>query len=205
MRTIVSGAGIAAVLFGALVAPAGAAPSKPDSNQSRAVKGAVVTPGKAVTDLPAQAKGLNAEDPYFCFRGHVQNVGWQEWDCDNGPDAAADAGTTGRDLRLEAIQIIATGTGGLTCADAHVQNIGWQGERCVQDGLVLEVGTSGQSLRVEALFVGSTVLPTCAEGHVQFVGWQGPNCQPVGFGPIVGTEGQGLRLEAVRATIRQKP
>lgn len=200
-----TGAGIAALLFGALVAPVNAAPSKPDNDQGRAVKGAVVTPGKAVKDLPAQMKGLNAEDPFFCFRGHVQDIGWQAWDCDNGPDAAADAGTTGWNFRLEAIQIISTGTGGLTCAEAHVQDIGWQGERCVQDGSVLEVGTSGLSLRIEALFIGSTVLPTCAEGHVQDLGWLGPNCQPVGYGPIVGTEGLSLRLEAVRATIRQKP
>lgn len=206
MRTVISGAGLAAVLFGALAAPASAAPSQPDSNPSRAINasGAVATPGKAVTDLPSRAS-LNAAEPYWCFRGHVQNIGWQEWDCDNGPDGAADAGTTGRDLRLEALQIIATGTTGLTCADAHVQNIGWQGQQCVEDGSVLEVGTIGQSLRVEAVFVGNTVLGTCAEGHVQFVGWQGQNCQEPGFGPVVGTVGKGLRLEAIRATLQQKP
>jgi hypothetical protein len=75
----------------------------------------------------------------------------------------------------------------------------------VQDGSVLEIGTIGRSLRVEAVFVGSTVLGTCAEGHVQFIGWQGQNCQEAGSAPIVGTEGKSLRLEAIRATIRKKP
>lgn len=201
MRTVISGAGLAAVLFGALAAPANAAPSRPDTNLS----GAVVTPGKAVTDLPLRTS--NAEGPYVCFRGHVQNIGWQQWNCDDDADGAAEAGTTGQDLRLEAVQIIAHQTNGLTCAQAHVQNIGWQGEQeqCVQDGSVLEIGTVGQSLRVEAILFGSTVLRTCAEGHVQYIGWQGQNCQEAGYGSIVGTEGQSLRLEAIRATVRQKP
>ena len=200
-RTVLSGAGLAAVLFGALTAPASAAPSQPDTNLS----GAVVTPGKAVTDLPARI-GLNAEGTSVCFRGHVQDIGWQNWDCDTEPDGAADAGTTGRGLRLEAIQIVAHETGGLTCAQAHVQDIGWQGEQqCVEDGSVLEVGTTGKSLRIEALFFGSTVVPTCDEAHVQDQGWMGQNCQPAGYGSIVGTTGKGLRLEAIRATVKQKP
>lgn len=204
MRTVLSGVGLAAVLFGALTAPASAAPSQPNADLS----GAVASPGKAVTDLPAQLS-LNAEGPTLCFRGHVQDIGWQAWDCDDQPDGAADAGTTGRSLRVEAIQIIARNTAGLTCAQAHVQDIGWQGgegnEQCVEDGSVLEIGTVGRSLRIEAILVGSTVLRTCAEAHVESLGWLGQNCQEAGFGPIVGTQGQSLRMEAVRATIRQKP
>lgn len=204
MRTVISGAGLAAVLFGALAAPASAAPSQPDTNLS----GAVATPGKAVTDLPSQAS-LNAEGPYVCFRGHVENIGWQSWDCDNTPDGAADAGVTGQSFRLEAVQIIAHETGGLTCAQAHVQDIGWQGGegefQCVEDGSVLEIGTVGKSLRIEAILFGSTVLRTCAEAHVQELGWLGQNCQPADHASVVGTIGQSLRLEAYRATVRQKP
>ncbi|MEU0877582.1 hypothetical protein ABZ345_03200 [Lentzea sp. NPDC005914] len=205
MRTVISGAGLAAVLFGALVAPASAAPSQPNVDLS----GAVATPGKAVTDLPSP-KSLNAEGPNVCFRGHVQDIGWQQWNCDTDPDGAADAGTTGQNLRLEAIQIIARETGGLTCAQAHVQDIGWQGgegegQQCVEDGSVIEIGTVGRGLRIEAIFFGSTVLRTCSEAHVQEIGWMGQNCQAAGFGAIVGTTGKGLRLEAVRSTVRQKP
>jgi uncharacterized protein YjdB len=201
VKTVIGGAGLVAVLFGALAAPASAAPSRPSTDLS----GAVATPGKAVTDLPS-VTSLNVEEPYVCFRGHVENIGWQSWDCDNTPDGAADAGVTGQSLRLEAVQIIAHETGGLTCAQAHVQDIGWQGEKpqCVEDGSVLEIGTVGKGLRVEAILFGSTVLRTCAEGHVQNLGWLGQNCQPAEYASIVGTEGQGLRLEAYRATVRQK-
>lgn len=104
MRTVFSGAGLAAVLFGALAAPASAAPSQPDSNLSRAVNasGAVATPGKAVTDLPSPAS-LNADEPSLCIRGHVQNIGWQGQNCQpagRGPVV----GTVDLSLRLEAIR-----------------------------------------------------------------------------------------------------
>src|ERR1044072_6656951 len=41
------------------------------------------------------------------------------------------------------------------CVNAHVQNIGWQGWRCGRSGWPVEVGTTGQALRVEALAIST--------------------------------------------------
>lgn len=75
----------------------------------------------------------------------------------------------------------------------HIQNIGWTGP--VYNGGV--AGTTGQSLRMEALVVHLTddyesMVEYCA--HVQDIGWMGW-CES---GEIAGTVGQELRLEAVR-------
>lgn len=79
------------------------------------------------------------------YTGHVQNIGWQSWVRDG-----AMAGTSGKSLRLEAMNIRLTGE----LANyyhveyrTHVQNIGWQS--WVRDGA--KAGTSGKSLRLEAL------------------------------------------------------
>jgi len=48
---------------------------------------------------------------------------------------------------LEAIQVwVASGT---VCGEAHVQNIGWQPRVCTTGGTI-QIGTTGQSLRMEA-------------------------------------------------------
>jgi hypothetical protein len=43
----------------------------------------------------------------------------------------------------------ASGTGNV-CYRAHVQDIGWQGTRC---GTSVSVGTTGRSLRMEAIWI----------------------------------------------------
>ena len=133
------------------------------------------------------------------YRTHVQNIGWQGW-VKNG----ALAGTTGRSLRLEAIQIIlsakteeAAGRGASTVGvryDSHVQNVGWQ--FWTGDGGT--AGTSGRSLRVEALNIvlspGSTTGGIEYNAHVQNIGWQGWKKN----GQTTGTSGRSLRVEALQ-------
>lgn len=123
-----------------------------------------------------------ASGSYF-YAAHVQNVGWQDpvWD-------GADAGTTGKSLRLEAISFVYIGQ----VARGHVQNIGWQEWR----GGDATVGTTGKSLRLEAIQVKSTVpgQKIHCQAHVQNIGWMAP----VGDGETCGTTGRSLRLEAVR-------
>lgn len=75
----------------------------------------------------------------------------------------------------------------------HIQNIGWQD--WASDGE--KVGTSGKSLRIEALkikvtspFSGSVQYRT----HVQNIGWQ----SYVSDGELSGTSGKSLRLEALQ-------
>lgn len=75
---------------------------------------------------------------------------------------------------------------------AHVQNIGWQP---YQNGGTV-VGTTGQSLRVEALQFRTTSQPftgsLLGSAHVQNIGWM-PEAAP---GAMIGTSGRSLRVEA---------
>ncbi len=141
----------------------------------------------------------NHYDVYY--RVHAQNFGWMGW-AKNG----AKAGSSGYSYRLEAVQVVIVKKGasapGSTANtfrkpamtvqyQAHVQNIGWQG--VVSNGAT--AGTSGRSLRVEALNVsigngdydGGIQIRT----HVQNIGWQG-------WGSSGGTSGRALRLEAMQ-------
>jgi uncharacterized protein YjdB len=134
----------------------------------------------------------------ICYAAHVQNIGWQSWVCDGQI-----AGTTGQSLRMEALAIITSGTGGI-CAQAHVQNIGWMGVDCEPDGSEALVGTTGESLRMEALFLAPNTSPgsICADAHVQNIGWQGVVCNDGAWGGLeVGTTGQSLRMEAITITV----
>ena len=127
-------------------------------------------------------------DGSICYRAHVQNIGWQDWVC-NG----SIAGTVGQALRLEALDLRAYGVGYI-CVAAHVEGIGWMNVNCGGDGAVVSVGTTGMSLRLEALTINVAVGTVCANAHVQNIGWQGYHC---GSNVMVGTTGQSLRMEAV--------
>lgn len=96
----------------------------------------------ADVDMPEGAKKLEGGIEY---RAHVRNIGWQKY-VSNG----AIAGTTGKSLQMEAIQIKLTGE----LAEkynveyrAHVKDIGWQ--KYVSNGTI--AGTTGKSLRMEAV------------------------------------------------------
>ena len=84
---------------------------------------------------------------------------------------------------------------------AHVQNVGWQ--KAVSDGAA--AGTSGRSLRVEALKVWLTgdiskYYDVVYRAHVQNVGWQ----PWVVDGGLAGTTGRSLRVEAVQVKLVRK-
>ena len=110
--------------------------------------------------------------------GHVQNVGWQA-------PSNVEIGTTGRSLRLEAIQFVDP----VAEIRGHVQNVGWQA--WTVSGVV---GTTGRSLRLEAIQVQGRNAKVWCQAHVQNIGW----LPPVSDGQVCGTTGQSLRLEAVR-------
>lgn len=76
--------------------------------------------------------------------------------------------------------------------EAHVENIGWQGPK--RNGET--AGTTGQSLRLEALTVRleNTNANLEMEGHVENKGWTSVRTN----GEIFGTVGEGLRLEAIK-------
>ncbi|MFJ3977806.1 hypothetical protein [Streptomyces sp. NPDC090021] len=78
-------------------------------------------------------------------RAHVRDLGWQPWT--RIPDGATgEVGTTGRALRLEAIELW-SGIGTLA-GRAHVQAVGWQPR---VRGARIHLGTTGRSLALEAL------------------------------------------------------
>lgn len=76
--------------------------------------------------------------------------------------------------------------------EAHVQDIGWQGIK--RDGET--AGTTGQSLRLEALTVKleNSSARLEMEGHIENLGWTSLRTN----GEVIGTIGEGLRLEAVK-------
>ena len=80
----------------------------------------------------------------------MQNLGWM-------PESDTQVGTTGRSLRLEAVQLSARHEGWEVICQAHVQNLGWLPQ--VGDGQTC--GTTGRSLRLEAVRVW--MVPTGTE------------------------------------------
>lgn len=70
-----------------------------------------------------QEKRINETEKYnIKYETHVQDVGWQEWKKDEEV-----AGTTGKSLRLEAIQIELHKNYNLNIKyQVHIQNVGWQ-------------------------------------------------------------------------------
>ena len=131
------------------------------------------------------------------YRAHVQNVGWQDWTKDG-----AIAGTTGKALRVEALQLkLRSDFSGSIEYRAHVQNVGWQA--WAKDGEV--AGTSGKALRVEALCIRLTGdvakrYDIRYRVHVQNEGWT----EWIYNGDIAGTVGKALRIEAVEVELVQK-
>ena len=132
------------------------------------------------------------------YRGHVQSVGWQAYAKGNEI-----AGTTGRSLRVEALNLsLDPGTlkGGIQYR-VHVQGIGWM--PWVSDGTL--AGTTGQSKRIEAIQVRLTgnaakQYDVAYRAHVQGIGWQ----QLVRNGATAGTTGQSKRIEALRIQLLPK-
>jgi|tagenome__1003787_1003787.scaffolds.fasta_scaffold20901980_1 uncharacterized protein YjdB len=141
----------------------------------------------AVASVSASA-ALSDAPRSICYRAHVQNEGWQDWTCDGDI-----AGTMGQGLRLEALQLEEQGAGSI-CAAAHVQDIGWMNTRCAGDSGIVTVGTTGRSLRMEALSLNVGAGEICANAHLQNIGWQGVTC---GSAVTVGTTGQSRRIEAL--------
>ena len=103
------------------------------------------------TNLPAGAS--------ITYQAHVQNKGWMPAVTTTGNvaiDAAAEAGTDGQGLRVEAFKITLKGLPGYAVNyETHVQNKGWmpaiQTANGTEISLAPEAGTHGLGLRMEAL------------------------------------------------------
>lgn len=128
------------------------------------------------------------------YRTHVQNVGWQAYVADGKM-----AGTSGRSLRLEGINIaLDPSVGGGIEYRTHVQNIGWQGY--VANDVMS--GTSGMSYRLEAINIRLTgeaaqKYDIYYRVHTQNIGWMGwaKNDE------ASGSAGFGYRLEGIEVQL----
>ena len=137
-------------------------------------------------------------NPTISYRTHVQNEGWQDYVA-----GGVTSGTTGKNLRLEAIEIQVNGDGlnGNVEYRTHVQNDGWQDY--VANGAM--AGTKGRSLRLEAIQIrltGELAQKYSIEyrTHVQNEGWQ----NWVRDDAMSGTTGKNLRLEAIQIRLIKK-
>ena len=137
--------------------------------------------------------------PKITYRTHIQKQAWQGW-----KKNVVMSGTSGKALRLEAIQIKVTDgkglTGGITYR-THVQNQGWQ--QWVSDGA--NSGTTGSGLRLEAIQIKLTgeleeKYSVVYRAHAQQFGWLGWTSN----GSASGTSGYGYRLEAIQIAITDR-
>jgi len=100
-------------------------------------------------------------------------------------------------LKLPAHVKITVGGGGVVRYQAHVEGIGWQD--WVSDGAV--AGTTGKSLRMEAIRIVVSGYGVRYQAHVQNIGWQ----DWVSDGAVAGTTGQSLRMEAIKIDLVRAP
>ena len=86
----------------------------------------------------------------------------------------------------------------------HNQNIGWLygfDTDVDTDPFFYELGTTGQSRRLEAYFLILYNYTLCYQSHIEGIGWQSSKCN----GQITGTTGQSKRMEATRIWLSAGP
>ena len=137
------------------------------------------------------------KDLSVSYRTHVEGDGWQDYVQDGNT-----SGTSGRGLRLEAINIQLSNNTSENLNikyQVHIEDIGWQDWK--QNGEM--AGTSGKSLRLEGIRIyldSSEKYSIMYRVHVQDEGWQEWKTD----GEMAGTSGKGLRLEAIEIKIVDK-
>lgn len=130
------------------------------------------------------------------YRAHVSNVGWQSY-VSNG----ATAGTSGRGLPMEAVQIYTDKAGLKLQYSAHVSNIGWRSY--VSDKAV--GGTTGRALKLEAIRIRlageeAKNYDIYYRTHVANIGW----LDWAKNGADSGSVGLGYGIEAIQIKILPK-
>ncbi len=140
-------------------------------------------------------ENLLLEERVLHYKGHVQNIGWQE-----EPDQFDMMGTIGKSLRLEAIDF--RGNDDLVILhQAHVAQIGWTKEMGNED----ICGSQGQSLAMEAIKLklsgeSSERYDLYYRVHVQRIGWMDWTKN----GTMAGTSALALRIEAIQIRVIPK-
>lgn len=131
------------------------------------------------------------EEIGVAYNSHIQDIGWeQDFSKVNGEQS----GTTGKNLKNEAIKIKLIGAPegvGITY-QVYLKGIGWQEWK--KDGEM--AGTTGQNRIMEAIKIkltGTDQYSVEYRTHVQDIGWM----QWKSDGEISGFEGKSLKIEAI--------
>ena len=142
---------------------------------------------------------ISKKPPSVYYRTHVQRVGWQKWVKDGSV-----AGTTGRSLRLEGmnVKLGSKPYSGTIQYRTHIQTYGWE-KTWKSDGA--QSGTTGKSKRLEAMQVRLTGelakhYDVYYRVHAQHFGWMGWAKN----GQRAGTAGFSYRLEGMQIKIVPK-
>lgn len=151
----------------------------------------------------AEVAAVQAVLPSVTYRTHVQNTGWESPVTTSSAERIAQAGTTGRSLRLEAIRINISGVDNLGIEyKTHVQNEGWESKFTTSNNIS---GTSGKSLRLEAIQIrltgsAASKYDVYYRVHCQNIGWMGWAKN----GESAGTASLSYRLEGIQVQLVSK-
>ena len=171
-----------------------------ESIQIKLVKKGKAAPegnGKAFL-IGNEAKRPDEIKPTVNYQTHVQNIGWQGV-VKNGEIA----GTSGKNLQLEAIKINLSDAAlaGNIEYSTHIQNIGWQDYKA--NGALS--GTTGKNLQLEAIKIKlsgdvSRYYDVYYRVHIQDKGW----LNWAANGAPAGSQSASKRLEAIQIKIVRK-
>lgn len=143
---------------------------------------------KTITQMTRTIK-IDKTTPIVQYKSFVQNRGWQDF-----VKGGQTTGTTGKNLKMEAIQIQLKNAPSNVKIQyrTHIQDIGWQEWKENRQ----TAGMTGRNLKVEALqiqLMGTDDYSVQYRTHVQDIGWQ----NWVTDGEIAGTTGRNLKVEAI--------
>lgn len=165
--------------------------------EGEAIIDAAVTIGNESYDPLTCTVSVKKQDPVLTYQAHVQNIGWQE-----NVQSGEVAGTTGRNLAMEAFRISISDMDNLNVQySAHVRDIGWQN----YVGTNEVAGTTGRNLSMEAVRIKLTGdeadnYDIYYRAHVTNFGW----LDWASNGQEAGSEGFAYSLQAIEIRILPK-
>lgn len=137
---------------------------------------------------------VSKQTPKVTYRVHQEDYGWE-----NAVNDGTQAGITGQNKRVEAINIKITGASNVKInAQIHIQDVGWKSYSDVSYGT--ELGTTGLSKRAEAVVFNTSGLTGYSlqyRVYVQSFGWMNWTDE----GQMAGTTGAGYRIEGIEFRI----
>lgn len=143
---------------------------------------------------PHIIQGGKRTDKGVDYRVHIPNQGWLGY-----VNNSTLAGTVGKNIGLEAIEIFVDGTDEVV-SESHISNVGWKKTRNI-------IGSTGKGNKLEAFkakLTGKSAKKWMIEyqSHIATKGWEKDWHKE---NEVSGTTGKGLSIEAVRFRLVQRP